>query len=96
MNEQKHIINKDVLELTVPDRAHALPIQNKASEVVKYKLNPALDKLFWKISSPDEIIRIDRLVIDIGSVQSDKIDETVLKEVIRQAEFELTRLIREK
>lgn len=93
MNEQRHIIKKEVLELTVSDRAHALPIQNKASEVVKYKLNPALDALFSKISKADEIVRIDKLVIDLGTIQGDKLDDEFLRQVITKTEDQITELI---
>ncbi len=50
MKEQGHIIGREVLELTVPDRANAMSVQNRVSEIVRQKLNPALDQIFSKIS----------------------------------------------
>ena len=43
MNGHRHIISRQVLELTIPGRERAIPIQNEASEIVKQKLQPALD-----------------------------------------------------
>jgi hypothetical protein len=68
LNEQKHIINRQVLELTIPERGRTQFIQNKTSEIVRQKLHPALDAVFSNLVDEDEIIRIDKLVIDIGTM----------------------------
>jgi len=93
MNGQKHIINREILELKVPDRENALPIQNKAAEIIKYRLNPALDELFSKISNKDEVVSINRLVIDVGTLSTDKIDEDFIQLAIKNAEEELSRIL---
>jgi len=93
MNGQKHIINREILELKVPDREIALPIQNKAAEIIKYRLNPALDELFSKISNKDEVVSINRLVIDVGTLSTDKIDEDFIQLAIKNAEEELSRIL---
>ena len=72
MDEQKHKIGRQVLELTIPDRDQALSIQNSASNLIKYKLNPALDKLFSGLTTTDDVFIIDRLVLDLGDVSEDK------------------------
>jgi len=93
MNGQKHIINREILELKVPDRENALPIQNKAAEIIKYRLHPALDELFSKISNKEEVFSIDRLVIDVGTLSTDKIDEDFIRLAVKNAEEELSRIL---
>lgn len=93
MNGQKHIIHREVLELTVPGRERALPIQNKASEIVKNKLNPALNALFSGISNLDEIVRLDKLEIDLGNIQLASFDDEIVHRAVKKAEVEIRKLI---
>lgn len=92
MNGQKHIINRQVLELTFPERSRAQFIQNKTSEIVKYKLQPALDKLFSKLTTADEIIRIDKLVIDLGTVSVIELEKVLLEKSIKEISDKINRL----
>lgn len=93
MNEQKHIINREIIELKVRERVHAQSIQNRASEIVRSKLNPALDRLFSRISDKDEIIRIDKLVIDLGTITEVEIENEFIEKVISGVRDQINRLL---
>lgn len=93
MKEQKHTVMREVLEITVPERFLAQPVQNKVSEIMKYRLHPALDKLFSEISPPEEIIRIDRLEISLGSINSEKLEEELLSKILKQTREKLAEKI---
>ena len=84
VNGQKHIINRQVLELTIPERGVAQSVQNKTSEIVKYKMQPALDKLFSKLSTSGEIIRIDKLVIDLGTVSVNELENVLVERSLKE------------
>lgn len=92
MNEQKHIINRQVLELTIPERGRAQSIQNKTSDVVKRRLLPALDKLFSKISVTNEIIRIDKLIIDLGTIQENELENVFVEKTVKEISDKIDRL----
>jgi hypothetical protein len=92
MNGQKHIINRQFMELTIPERGRAQPIQNKTSEIVKYKLQPALDDLFSKLSAADEIIRIDKLVIDLGNISENEIDKVLVERSLKEISAKITQI----
>ncbi|KAF0236155.1 MAG: hypothetical protein FD181_2970 [Prolixibacteraceae bacterium] len=81
-NGQKHIINSEVLEITVSDRGHAYSIQNKVSEIVREKLNPALDQLFSKTSGSGEIVRIEKLIIDLGTISGKELENELVDKTI--------------
>jgi len=92
VNEQKHIINRQVLELTIPERGVAQSVQNKSSEIVKYKLQPALDKLFSKLTTADEIIRIDKLVVDLGTVSVNELENVLVERSLKEISDKINRL----
>jgi hypothetical protein len=86
MTEQKHIINRHVLELKVPEHGRAQHIQNLTSEIVRKKLLPALDKLFSGISGKNEIIRIDKLEIDLGFISENELENEFVNRIINEIE----------
>jgi hypothetical protein len=95
MDEQKHRIGRQVLELTIPDREDAMSIQNSTSNLVKYKLKPALDRLFSSLTTSDDILRIDRLELDLGDVSKDKFEEEMVARTVEVLENKLTALLLE-
>lgn len=93
MDEQKHIISRQVLEITVQNRQQAHSIQNAASSAVRQKLLPALDRTFSRLTKPDEILRLDKLVLDIGDVSSVNLEEELTSRVLREIEEKLSGII---
>ncbi|HSO86555.1 MAG TPA: contractile injection system tape measure protein [Draconibacterium sp.] len=94
MNEQKHIINRSVLELKVPGRVRAQLIQNKTSDIVRQKLQPALDNLFSKLTGNEEIVRIDKLEIDLGTISENDLENEFVEMAIKEVEYKVNALLR--
>lgn len=93
MNEQQHIIKKVLLELTASDRNSALGLQKKASDVVDRKLSPALDRLFSTIGNEEHVVRIDKLVVDLGAIREKHFDKEFVPRTLNGIEEQLLKLI---
>ncbi len=91
MSEQKHIINRQVLELSIPERGRAQYIQNITSEIVRQKLLLALDVLFTSLSGSDEIIRIDKLEIDLGVISESELENEFVERIIKEIRNKITK-----
>jgi len=93
MSGQKHIINRQVLELTFRDKENVWAVQNKTSALVKEKLHPELDKLFTRLSNDEEIVRIDKLVVDLGTIQENGLEQVFVETAIRKISEQVNSLI---
>lgn len=93
MSGQKHIINRHVLELTFRDKENVWTVQNKTSALVKEKLHPELDKLFTRLSNDEEIVRIDKLVVDLGTIQENSLEQVFVETAIRKISEQVNSLI---
>ena len=94
MNEDRHIINRHILEITVPERERVQQVQNKTSEIVRNRLYPELDKLFSKITDREQVVRIDKLVVDIGNISEDELDNIFVEKAVNEIEEKVTGLLR--
>ena len=93
MSGQKHIINRQVLELTIRDKENVWAVQNRTSALVKEKLHPELDKLFTRLSNDEEIVRIDKLVVDLGTIQENGLEQVFVETAIRKISEQVNSLI---
>jgi hypothetical protein len=94
MNGFKHIVNRQVLEVTIRERTKSASIQNIISKVVRQKLSPALDSVFSKISGNGEIVRIDKLVIDLGTISEKELENGLVEKAVKEIEEKITRLLK--
>lgn len=70
-----HIIKKQILELSIAPQLDAFQVQQQISEHFWNHLAGVLEKQFDSISTPDEVIFIDRLEIDLGVVSVSEINK---------------------
>ena len=68
----RHIIQKQLIELHLKSRDDIFLIQQKASDYYQKYILPALGKIFDDLSDENEVIRINRLEIDLGLIHWDK------------------------
>ncbi|NOU16595.1 MAG: hypothetical protein HOO91_03430 [Bacteroidales bacterium] len=74
MGDQKHIINKQVLEIRLNDKKDAHLIQDAFSRAYWNHIPTVIERIIDKYSSNAEIIKIDKLEIDIGGISVDKLN----------------------
>ena len=75
MQQQQHIINKQIIEIQLSKTADAFEVQQKLGELYREQLTPIIDKVLCDRygSIENERLQIDRLTIDLGSVQLEDI-----------------------
>ena len=68
MNKRsKHIIQKQVLELTTSGSQKSFVWDRNAEELIRTVLNPAIEQCFDEYDAPDQDLIIERIEIDLGS-----------------------------
>lgn len=93
----KHLIGKQVLDLTVSPSADAFKLQHQLSQFYWNKMVPELDSLFDQLSSETEVVSIDRLEIDLGQFTEEGIlQEGFLEQLRQQLEIQLRDILRGK
>jgi contractile injection system tape measure protein len=87
MSAQRHIIKRQVIELTVQggiSAPEAQPLQDKISRIYHQRIIPILDQRFSEMSGPDKLYRIQTLELDVGRLDLQNL-ETDLVEKVRRA-----------
>lgn len=64
----QHIIHKQTVTLELPNPQNSNLFQNKVSHLLRNDVNQAMEAVFDKISASGEVIRIDKLVLDLGEI----------------------------
>ncbi len=67
--QQCHIIRRQIVELTVTDAAIARRVTPLVSGVIQSRVIQLLERLFDAATGPNETRRIDRLELDLGTLQ---------------------------
>lgn len=78
----KHIIKKQIIDLTLAKKLDAFSIQQKISDQYHAKIVPLLQQAFDAISSEDEVITIDRLEVNIGTINLKELEKAEWTEKI--------------
>ncbi|MEN9867304.1 MAG: hypothetical protein RL748_2894, partial [Pseudomonadota bacterium] len=81
MSEQKHLIKRQLIELTVPRRASATAIQDQASRIYRERIVPLIAQYCSELSSPDRLHRIDTLELDLGTLDGHDLETQMVAQV---------------
>lgn len=84
MAEEKHIIRKAIVEVHVASQRNAFKIQNQASAFFKEKILPLIEKIIDEMNLSEQVIRIEKLELDIHQFKPDDSHEKVLMELEEQ------------
>lgn len=68
VNQQRHIIKKQIIELNLSSGQDAFKLQNEISKIYRSKVLPLLDDLFNQFSDLETIHRINTLEINLGNI----------------------------
>ena len=71
----QHIIQKQIIDLSFSKRLNNYQIQQQVSDYYFAKILPLLEKAFDSTSTNDEIISIDNLTVDLGTITEKEIEE---------------------
>jgi len=75
-----HIIRRQLLELTLDGQQPPFDLQNRLSDQYYQTLLPVLEKWFDQLAGEDEVLFIDRLVLDLGTFSRRDFDNRLLKQ----------------
>jgi Contractile injection system tape measure protein len=87
MSPNDHVIRKQVFDLQLPVRDGAYSLQQEIRAVYDEELLPLIDELFSEISGPGEVLRINRLELNLGIINPLRLREqlaTQLKTVLTE------------
>ena len=62
---QRHLIRRQTLELTVRDEGQARALQAEMRSIQDRRIAPLLDRCCTELSEPDRVHRIESLEIDL-------------------------------
>lgn len=88
MSEQRHIINKQVLEIQMPAGADVHRISEDLSQICREKLIPVIGDLCDRYSSPGTLTRIDSLTVDLGTFRLEEMKEVFAEKLAEALEKE--------
>lgn len=80
----RHLIKKQILELTLDKRVNYFRVQQELSDHYWKQIVPILEKAFDVISSEEELIEIDKLELDLGVVSEKELGEEAWNREIRK------------
>ena len=66
MSQQKHVIQREIIELKVRDQEQARQLQTEFSRLNRELIVPLIDLCCTELVEADRIYRIDSLEVDIG------------------------------
>lgn len=81
MSEQKHIIKRQRIELTVSNAAIASEIQDEISRVYRQRVVPLIDQYCTELGAPDRLYRIDSLEVDLGTLDAQDLEEQFVAQI---------------
>ncbi|MGZ4955064.1 MAG: contractile injection system tape measure protein [Methylobacter sp.] len=88
MGTQRHVIKRQVVEVTLAKKENAWQLQQALSRIFQQCLPPLLDRCLSEVGSPDYLHRIDRLELDLGVLDSNSLEADILERMevtLRQA-----------
>lgn len=82
-----HTINRQIIDLKVRSQQNAFRIQQQAREAWDLDVLPLLNELLDELAGPDEVLRIEKLELDLGAIKAEKMGVEMkerLREVLRE------------
>ena len=85
----KHIIQKQIFKLEIPDKERFNDIANDVQSIFYKEILPQLDQVFTQFAQGDVSIKIDRLVLDIGEIDIKDLKSELTRKIIQSVESQL-------
>ncbi|MBT9314469.1 contractile injection system tape measure protein [Leptothoe spongobia] len=84
MAQQRHIIKQQILDLQVQSKIPTFELQNQLSSLYRSKIIPLIEAYCNQISTPDTLLRIDTLHIDLGEIDRQTLETDFIEKVKEQ------------
>ncbi|MDX2070793.1 MAG: contractile injection system tape measure protein [Haliscomenobacter sp.] len=86
MRTNRHLIGKQTFDLRLSAKDEAHDIQHELSRLYWQRVVPGIERLFDRLAGPDELIRLDKLELDLGTIspqdlRSDVFVQKLMKEL---------------
>jgi hypothetical protein len=93
VNQQRHSIKKQIIEINFSSQAGAFELQNEVSRIYRHKLIPIIDNLLSQFSSSEIIYKINTLEINLGNIDINNIEQELIDKVTQKFEQQLLKEI---
>lgn len=80
----RHLIGKQILELRLPSQQVVFEVQQQASDWFWKQAAPVLERLFDRLAPGDEVVRLDKLEIDLGVIDPQRLFTSAFLEVFEE------------
>ncbi|MDZ8082823.1 MAG: contractile injection system tape measure protein [Nostoc sp. DcaGUA01] len=94
MNQQRHSIKKQVIELNLSSKEGAFELQNELSRIYSHKIIPLIDNVLTQFSSSDIIYRINTLELNLGNIDINNLEQELIDKIIEKLQQQLPEEIR--
>ena len=74
MNQQRHIIKRQTVEITIDRNRDAWSLQQQISRMMPAQIIPLIDRYCSEMSSANHIHRIEQLELDLGELDPDNFE----------------------
>jgi hypothetical protein len=71
MSQQRHVIKRQTVEVTLPEQRDAWSVQQQISRTISAQIMPIIEQCCTEISASDQIYRIAHLEVDLGEINPD-------------------------
>ena len=78
MQTQRHIVQRQILEIQLADAEQARQIQAALSRIQQRTILPILDRAFSALGGLDQLFRMDSLEVNLGVLDPDHLEAEVL------------------
>lgn len=82
MGLQRHVIKRQTIEITLAKQAEAWPVQQALSRIFRQQVPAVLDRCLTEASQPEVLHRIERLEIDLGELDADRLEADLLDKLV--------------
>ncbi len=89
----KHLIKKHIFDIRMGNERKAPAIQDRISEVFRQKLTTVIEEIFNRFSNPNQLIRIDKLELDLGKIGELYLEDELIRKISYQLPFALSEII---
>jgi hypothetical protein len=88
-----HRIRKQTIEFIL-DEGDAREVQLRFGELYLTKIVPGMDQIFSDLCDPEQVVKIERIEIDLGNISLDQLETDFAKKVLCRLQDEVSAKIR--